>query len=148
MKVSIEFLEIAKGLFMDGQLSEKLSAKRYGGMVITYDKVEKEFYVVHKGKLSVVPREAVHSFVPSDPSEFGINLPKVVIPEIKTSTTINNPTPASFRSAQVSTPAGSPHSVELNIKKPAGASVSGKPKIMSHAELSATLTKADKAPGD
>ena len=71
MKIAVKFASLHNPLFLAGtNLQDKLDPTKRQGMILTYDRVEKELLVQFNGEVALVPSSNIASVIPSDSSQF------------------------------------------------------------------------------
>jgi hypothetical protein len=88
MKIDLSFAELHNALFLgQANLQLKLDPKRRSGLVLQYDRDEKELLVYFGGELAIVPASNISSLTPKDPTVLG-PVPGVIRAPILTPTRI------------------------------------------------------------
>lgn len=82
MKIPVKYLELHSGtaLFMDGNLGTKILPDKKPGMTIHRDLTDGSVYIQYRGKLIILERTSVFSWMPENPSDMGI---KIEIPKLE-----------------------------------------------------------------
>lgn len=72
MLIPLDFAELHNALFLNGSnLQMKLDPKNKQGLILVYDRTEKELIVTYNGKIAIIPSSNVSSMTPSDPNVLG-----------------------------------------------------------------------------
>lgn len=74
MKINLSFAELHTGLFLAGKnFGTKLDVIKLTGLVIVYDRAEKELLIKWNGQIAIIPFASVASMTPSnkDDVDFG-----------------------------------------------------------------------------
>lgn len=106
MKLEVTFCELHTPLFMGGtNFGTKLDPTKRQGLVLTYDRDEKELIIEYKGIVSLVPSANAANMVLADPSAIGITAAQPKKIKVATPVTqVTHPMKTGIASAQVSTP--------------------------------------------
>ncbi len=141
-KIPVKYVEFYQPLFMNGNLGTKVTPTTKGGVKIQYDNIEKQIEVIYGGSVSCTHVAGIASWQPANPSDIGVDLSIKEEPKIQTvSNNVQAPhnelitkqartlMAKANKTAQVSNP----------TKPNQGATVTGKPKPLGHAELRAQL---------
>src|ERR1017187_6539760 len=82
MLIPLSFAELHNPLFVAGtNMQLKLDPIKRTGLVLVYDRTEKELLVTYNGTLAIVPCSNVASMTPTDPNVLGTVQPKATEPK-------------------------------------------------------------------
>jgi hypothetical protein len=72
MKIALKFAETHNPIFIAGtNLQMKLDVSKRTGMVLVYDRKEKELLLYWNNALAIIPSSNISNMVPADPAALG-----------------------------------------------------------------------------
>jgi hypothetical protein len=75
--ISLDFAELHNPLFLAGtNLNLKLDPVNRKGLILSYDREEKELLVEFNGKVAIIPSSNVSSMTPTSPADIGYTVAK------------------------------------------------------------------------